>query len=81
MTSHIDRRQFLSDALAAAALLAVPRAAFALGGGTPLRDFVLTAREATVQVGANAWQTWMYDGGVPGPEIMAQVRRCRGTNA
>jgi FtsP/CotA-like multicopper oxidase with cupredoxin domain len=69
MTSHIDRRQFLSETLATAALLAVPRAALALGDAAPVRDFVLTAREATVQVGTNRWQTWTYDGGVPGPEI------------
>ena len=69
MTSHLDRRQFLSETLAAAALFAVPRAAFALESAAPLRDFVLTAREATVQVGPIRWQTWTYDGGVPGPEI------------
>jgi len=69
MTSHTDRRQFLSETLATAVLFAVPRAAFALGNAAPFRDFVLTAREATVHVGANPWQTWTYDGGVPGPEI------------
>jgi FtsP/CotA-like multicopper oxidase with cupredoxin domain len=69
MSSPIDRRQFLSETLATAALFAVPRAAFALGDAAPFRDFVLTAREATVQVGTNPWPTWTYDGGVPGPEI------------
>ena len=53
MPSGIDRRQFLSDTLAAAALLAVPRAAAAFGD-TTTREFVLTAREATPQVGTHA---------------------------
>ncbi len=68
MSPGIDRRQFLTDTLAAAALLAVPRAAAAFGD-TTTREFVLTAREATPQVGATPWPTWTYDGRVPGPEI------------
>jgi FtsP/CotA-like multicopper oxidase with cupredoxin domain len=64
----VGRRQFLSDTLAAAALLSVPRAAAALGD-TTTREFVLTAREATHQVGTTPWPTWTYDGLVPGPEI------------
>ena len=68
MSPGVDRRQFLSDTLAAAALLAVPRAAAAFGD-TTTRDFVLTAREATPQVGTTPWPTWTYDGRVPGPEI------------
>lgn len=67
MAPSIDRRQFLSEALAGAAFLAVSRAATAFGSTT--REFVLTAREATPQVGSTPWPTWTYDGGVPGPEI------------
>ena len=68
MSPGIDRRQFLSDTLAAAALLAVPRAAAAFGDSTT-RELVLTAREATPQVGTTPWPTWTYDNRVPGPEI------------
>jgi FtsP/CotA-like multicopper oxidase with cupredoxin domain len=68
MAPRVDRRQFLSETLAAAALVAVPRAAAAFGN-TTTREFVLTAREATPQVGITPWPTWTYDGRVPGPEI------------
>ena len=68
MSPGIDRRQFLSDTLAAATFLAVPRAAAAFSD-TATREFVLTAREATVQIETTPWQTWTYDGRVPGPEI------------
>ena len=69
MKSPIDRRQFLSESLAAAAIFTLSRDALALGGAASVRDFVITAREATVQVGAATWDTWTYDGAVPGPEI------------
>jgi FtsP/CotA-like multicopper oxidase with cupredoxin domain len=68
MSPGVNRRQFLSDSLAAAALLAVPRAATAFGD-TATREFVLTAVEATHQVGTTPWPTWTYNGRVPGPEI------------
>ncbi|MBI3783002.1 MAG: multicopper oxidase family protein, partial [Deltaproteobacteria bacterium] len=69
MKSSIDRRRFLTDSLAAAALFTVSRDAWASGGPAPVRDFVITARETAVQVGAAPWNTWTYDGAVPGPEI------------
>ena len=43
--SPVDRRQFLTDSLAAAALFTVSRSALVLGGTAPVRDFVVTARE------------------------------------
>lgn len=69
MKPPIDRRQFLTESLAAAALLTVSRDVLALGGTAAVRDFVITAREATVQVGTKQWETWTYGGAVPGPEI------------
>lgn len=69
MKLPIDRRQFLTESLAAAALFSVSRDALAVTGAEPVRDFVITAREATVQVGTKQWETWTYDGAVPGPEI------------
>ena len=57
MKSPIDRRQFLSESLAAAAIFTLSRDALALGGAASVRDFVITAREATVQVGAATWDT------------------------
>ena len=68
MSPGAGRRQFLFDTLAAAVFLAVPRAAAGFGDATT-RELVLTAREATVQIGTTPWQTWTYDGRVPGPEI------------
>lgn len=68
MSPGADRRRFLSDTLAAAVFLAVPRAVAGFGDAQA-REVVLTAREATVQIGTTPWQTWTYDGHVPGPEI------------
>lgn len=64
----VSRRAFLkSSALVAAAVGSHP---VALVQSQATRDYTLTARPSTVDVGpGRPWATWMYNGQFPGPEI------------
>lgn len=69
-----SRRDFLRQVLASSALAGSARITLgAQSPDPPVREFVLTAREAEVTVApGRTWKTWTYDGQVPGPLIRAR---------
>jgi FtsP/CotA-like multicopper oxidase with cupredoxin domain len=71
MPSTCSRRAFLAQGAGALGLLAVSRRVRAQEAASP-REFALTAAQSDIDVGAGLpWQTWAYNGTVPGPLLRA----------